>query len=314
MEIGVILPNTGPLGAAEGLFAIADRAETLGLDSLWAGDHLALPVDPHGAGPSGSRGGHVRIDPDTPIMDALTVLASVAARTERIALGVSVLILPVRHPLHVAKTATTVDRLSGGRLRLGVGLGWLEEEYRSVGIPWEQRGALLDEQIRLLRELWTSDRPEFHGAFYDFEGMGLQPKPVNGTVPILVGGNTKRAMRRAAASGDGWHLSNLTPAEVEGRIELLRQECADIDRDPETVLVSKRAQLRLSELTAAGEGGGAVLAGTLEQVVQRLLEYRRIGVREVALAPPHSEMDLLSYLRVVEVIAKEIRPAVTGAG
>ena len=247
-------------------------------------------------------------------MDALTVLASVAARTERIGLGVSVLILPLRHPLHVAKAAATVDRLCGGRLSLGVGLGWLKEEYGSVGAPWEQRGALLDEQIRLLRELWTSNRPEFHGAFYDFDGMGFEPKPVRGTVPVLVGGNTKRAMRRAAALGDGWHLSNLTPAEVEGRIGLLRRECEAIGRDPETVPVSKRVQIRLAAHTSSGDDGGPVLAGTVEQVVERLLEYRRIGVRHVALAPPHTEMDLPAYLRVVEVIAKEISPAVAGAG
>lgn len=188
---------------SEQLVPVARAAEEAGFESVWLGEHIILPRDLRSPHPSGSR----------PAMAAaryfhhevLTALACVAASTSELRVGTGVCLVPLRDPFNLARAAATVDRLSGGRLLLGVGLGWAREEYDILGIDWRTRGARLDEAVELLRELWSADTPEFHGDFYACPPSGFEPKPVQpGGVPVLVGAYSEAGFRRAARLGDGF--------------------------------------------------------------------------------------------------------------
>jgi len=174
------------------LAAIAQGAEELGFRSVWATDHLLVPTEnyrPYGR-----------------LLEALTLLSFLATKTKEVRLGTSVLIVPMRNPVEVAKQVATIDVLSGGRALLAVGAGWLEKEFRFLNANFAQRGAFLDESIRLVRALWSQERINFQGKFFNIADGVFEPKPVQGGgPPIWVGGNSRSAMRRAARLGDGWH-------------------------------------------------------------------------------------------------------------
>jgi alkanesulfonate monooxygenase SsuD/methylene tetrahydromethanopterin reductase-like flavin-dependent oxidoreductase (luciferase family) len=193
---------------------------------------------------------------------------------------------------------------------LGVGLGWIPEEYTAAGVSWKQRGAILDEQIRYFQELWSADAPAFHGRFYTFEDMGFQPKPVDRRVPIWVGGNSIAAMHRAARWGDGWHLIDLSPADTESSLKALAEACHGANRPRSEICVSMRATLHISATPALETRPLFPLTGTLEKVIADLRTYQRLGVDHMILAPGALDVDLSGYLKRVERIAKEIKPAV----
>jgi probable F420-dependent oxidoreductase len=312
MEIGVVLPNAGHLATKETVFTLADRAEEWGLDALWTVEHLALPRSPTQSYPY-LRVSNVTLDPEQAFLEPLITLAIVAARTERVKLGVGVFLAPLRHPLISAKMAASLDQLSSGRLILGVGLGWIPEEYEAVGVSWAERGAILDEQIRYFREVWSSDTPEFRGRFYTLKDMGFEPKPVHQHVPIWVGGNGTRAMNRAARLGDSWHLIDLPPSEVESKLQALARACQQADRPRRQVSLSMRAMLQITESPVQERDRLFPLTGTQQQVIADLREYKRLGVEHMALAPWAMDVDLRGYLERVEVIAKEIKPALLGS-
>ncbi len=184
---------------------VAVRAEALGFESVWVAEHLVFPAEIKSRYPY-AKEGVPPINPATPLLDPLMVLMQVAARTQRIRLGTNVYILPLRHPIAVARMVTTLDVLSGGRVSFGVGLGWLEEEFTAVGIDFATRAGRGREAIRALRALWTEKVVAFHGKYVAFEAVCFEPKPVQRPhPPILVGGESEAALRRAAALGDGWY-------------------------------------------------------------------------------------------------------------
>jgi probable F420-dependent oxidoreductase len=291
MELGLVLPNSGPLASADAMYRIAEAAESLGFAALWTSDHLALPVASSASYPY-VRGRDVRLDPSHAFVEPLIALAGVAARTQRIRLGVSVYLAALRHPLVAAKLVASLDQLSGGRVILGVGAGWIPEEYAAFGIPWRERGRVLDEHIACLRSLWADERPEHSGAYFSFGGLGFEPKPVLRRVPIWVGGNSRPAMRRASRLGDGWHVIDLSAAEMEQKLGELERLCAEHGRELSELTVSMRMQLAL--LRPEGE------------VMAELRALRALGVAHVALWPPLRGADVDAVLAHVRRSAEWI--------
>jgi len=171
----------------------------------------------------------------TPIPDPIVWLAFVAAATERLRLGTGILILPQRNPLILAKEVATLDRLSGGRMELGVGVGWLREEFEALGVPWERRGVRTDEWIEVLRAVWAEDHVDFDGTFTSFSGASVNPKPVGSSVPVTIGGHSRAAAERAGRLGDGFFPAKGDIAEL---VDVMRQTATDAGRDPLAITVS----------------------------------------------------------------------------
>jgi probable F420-dependent oxidoreductase len=194
--IGLFAINSHACADPEGAAQVAALAERLGYDSLWAGEHVVVPsprVDPS------------PMEPDEPILDPLVALAHLAGRTERILLGTGVIILPQRNPVVLAKQVASLDVLSGGRLIVGIGVAYLEPEMTAIGVPMAARGARADEYLAAMRSLWEDEAPAHHGRYADFEGVDAYPRPVQRPLPVVVGGHTELAFRRAARAADGWY-------------------------------------------------------------------------------------------------------------
>jgi probable F420-dependent oxidoreductase len=209
---------------------VAQRAEQLGFESVWVAEHLVFPTQIRSRYPY-SAAGVPPINPATPLLDPLLVLMQVAARTERIRLGTNVYILPLRHPLAVARMAVTLDVLSNGRLTFGVGLGWLAEEFDAVGVDFASRGARTRESVRAIRALWTEAEPSFQGRYVTFGPVKFEPKPVQQPhPPIVFGGESAAALRRAAALGDGWYGVGHTPESARGQVARLRAQLGEAGR------------------------------------------------------------------------------------
>ena len=227
MKIGFSLLNNWGIDDVHALIDLAVRAEALGLDSVWAHDHVfnvAHVLDRIG---------------DRPYYEPLTLLSYVAARTERVRLGTSVLVLPYHNAVRLAKTAATLDVLSRGRLILGVGVGAIEQEMAAMGTPFKERGAFTDEAIAVMRALWSQEHPSFAGRYSQFAGMPFSPKPVQRpSIPVVIGGVSRAAIRRAARLGDGWQPLGLTPEALEQGMALLREEARACGRDAAQIPVS----------------------------------------------------------------------------
>jgi len=218
VKIGIPLFMLRPDSMAE----VAVQAEQLGFESVWVAEHLVFPTEIRSRYPYTAEG-VPPINPATPLLDPLLVLMQVAARTERIRLGTNVYILPLRHPLVVARMAMTLDVLSGGRLTFGVGLGWLAEEFDAVGVDFASRGARTREYVRAIRTLWTESEPTFAGQYVAFGPVKFEPKPLQRPhPPIVFGGESDAALRRAAALGDGWYGVGHTPQSAAAQAARLR--------------------------------------------------------------------------------------------
>ena len=194
--IGLFAVNSHACAEPEGALRIAVLAEQLGYDSLWAGEHVVAPsprVDPS------------PMEPDEPMLDPLVALAHLAGRTERVLLGTGLIVLPQRNPLVLAKQAASLDVLSGGRLVLGIGVGSVEQEMAAIGVPMAGRGARADDYLAAMRGLWEDEAPAYHGRYVDFQGVDAHPRPAQRPLPIVVGGHTGAAFRRAARHADGWY-------------------------------------------------------------------------------------------------------------
>ncbi len=306
MKFGVFLPISGR--AASGvLLDAARRAEALGFDSVWTADRIVTPWEIRTPYPY-SLDQRFIVPPDAPFLEPLTCLAFLAGGTERIALGMSVLVLPYRHPLHWAKIATTIDHLSRGRLILGVGVGWMVEEFDALGVPFKERGALADEQLAVVERLWTDERPRFEGRFYRFDAVGFAPKPLQRPrIPIWVGGEGPRAQRRAGRYGDAWfpYFVRVTPAELAARFANARRAAAEAGRDPGRLRLACCLPIELTREGIPQEPDR--LHGSPEQVREALRGFERVGVEHVALqfmVPRWPER-----LAQIERFAEEVLPA-----
>lgn len=234
MEFGIAFANTLQFAERDGLVELARGAEAAGFDSVWTVEHVIFPDGYESAYPY-DRSGRMAAEASTPIPDPLVWLAFVAAATERLRLGTGILILPQRNPLILAKEVATLDRLSGGRMELGVGVGWLREEFDALGVPWERRGVRTDEWIEVMRALWSEDHVDFDGSFASFRGASVNPKPLDRTVPVTIGGHSRAAAERAGRLGDGFFPAKGDIAEL---VDVMRQTAADAGRDPNAITVS----------------------------------------------------------------------------
>ena len=240
IEYGLMLPGAGPLATSEALLSVATLAESLGFDSLWVTDHIAIPAQSASAYPY-SVDHKAPWSPTIVYLDAFTALGWVGAVTRRVRLGISVLVLPMRPPLIVAKTVATLDYLTGGRMILGVGAGWLKEEFDLLGQPFARRGRRMKEAIRILRACWASDPVSFDGDFFRLPAFGMDPKPPQGArLPVLGGGEGDVALRRVAEVCDGWHPLNLTPDQYGERLPALKRHVAEAGRSMDDLLLTAR--------------------------------------------------------------------------
>ena len=238
VKVGIALGTTNPRVWPE-LVRAADR---LGFESVWIPEHLVLPVAMGGSPHPGES--HPPVPPTTPVFDAWAYLAYLAGLTTRVRLGTFVYNLGLRHPFAAARAVQTVDVVSGGRVELGVGAGWLAEEWQAVGLDFATRGARLEEALEVCRRLWSEPVVEHHGRFFDFGPVAFEPKPVQQPhPPVHVGGVSEVALRRAVAVGDGWIGMNSTPGELEEKVARLESLAAAAGRRrPVEVTVGGRAR------------------------------------------------------------------------
>ena len=283
MRYGVFLPVSGRAASRKTLMQAAQQAEWLGYDSVWAADRLVMPWKIETTYPYSKEATFI-VPPDRPFFDTLTCLAFLAGCTEKIQLGMSVMVLPYRHPLHWAKIATTIDQLSMGRLILGVGVGWMEEEFTAMNAPFKERGKVSDEQLTLLKQLWSEEHISFHGRYYNVDDIAFNPKPYQKPrLPIWVGGEGKHAQRRAAIFGDAWfpYFVRITPNELAAGFENVRSEARKAGRKPEEVQLACCLPI---EITAnAGAPIENYLKGSIDQVTERLMEFMDVGVVHIGL-------------------------------
>jgi probable F420-dependent oxidoreductase len=216
VKVGARLYGTEP-GA---LVELGVLAEELGYESLWRGDHVALPLRKDGS----SLSEELPLRPSSPLLDSMMVFAFVASATTTIRFSVGVLIAPLRDPFLVARSALTLDRLSNGRFSLGLGAGWIEEEFVVMGKGFADRGGRMNEFVEVVRRLWSDPEPSYDGEWYRFDAIGFEPKPVaRPSLPLFVGGESRAAMRRAAIYGDGWYGHAQPPSEIATRLDALRK-------------------------------------------------------------------------------------------
>lgn len=279
MEFGLFGINMGPLGDAAAMLRVARHAEQAGLESIWTGEHIVLP-DPQSP-PSPAS-------PDTPFLDTSVALAACAAVTERIRLGTGIVILPQRNPVELAKELASLDAVSGGRLIFGLGAGYLEPEFRALGADFDARGAITDEAIDVLRALWTQAKPRFAGEHFRFEGVDAHPRPVQKPhPPIVVGGMSPPAARRAARKGNGWYGFFTSPELTERSLEWIR---ADVEAG------HRPAELGALEISVSPPPGLGP-----EQVEQ----YAKLGVHRIVAVSTARDAD--GMLRFVDELAELAR-------
>ena len=250
MKLGLFGVNMGPSAEPAGLIETVQAAEAAGFDSVWAGEHVILP-DPQ-VPPS-------PMAPRDAALDPLIALTLAAAHTTTIRLATGIIIVPQRNPVVLAKQIASVDVLSGGRFVFGVGVGYLQPEFKAIGSDFEHRGAVTDEYLEAMRHLWYDEHPQFHGRFAEFDGVDAYPRPVQRPIPIVVGGHSKPAYRRAVAGGHGWYGFAMTPGGAAACLAGLREAAGEVERPPELgrleITVTPRVQMT-PETVAAFAGLG----------------------------------------------------------
>ena len=284
MRYGFYLPTRGRSAEPDALETLVTRGEALGFHSTVIADHIVFPVEIASKYPytvSGAFPG----SGDT--LEQLTLMAFVAGKTSRLRLITSVMILPHRNPVLTAKILATIDVLSGGRLTVGVGVGWLREEFAALGAAdFERRGAVSDEYLKIFKTLWTQNPASFDGQFYRFKALKCLPQPLQKPhPPIWVGGHSRAALRRAARYGDGWHpvganpAAMLAPPEFKTLLDELRRLTEAEGRDPRALTISYKAPLYDTGVPAGGTR--RPFSGTPDQVLEDTATYARLGVSEL---------------------------------
>lgn len=231
---------------------ICRRAEAAGFESVWGGEHVILPTRIESKYPY-TADGKIPAEPDTAIPDPLIWLAFAAAAAPTLRLGTCILIVPQRNPVLLAKELATLDQLSGGRVELGIGVGWLKEEFDALGVPWERRGARSDEYIAAMRALWAGPHAEFHGEFVDFAPVTCSPRPVRGSIPVLVGGDTEAAIQRAVRLADGYFPGEGDATRLGALLERLRTAAKRAGRDPGSIEINAMFGHQMADPSAGVE-------------------------------------------------------------
>jgi probable F420-dependent oxidoreductase len=289
MRIGTVVPAMGALASPELIVRAAQHAESLDYDSLWVGERVLYPVNPQT--PYGGVPGEPLPEFYKRVFTPLETLAYVAAHTRRIALGTSLLVMPFHNPVLVARQLTTLDVLSGGRLRVGLGQGWSKDEYEATGAALDRMGARADEFIKVLQAIWGPDPVRFEGEFFRVPASILQPKPVRQPrPPIYLAAYTPSALRRVARLADGWLPTGIPLANVGPMMEQVRLQAREVGRDPAALELIILAHLSVTE--DLQENGRADFTGNLEQIRQDIQRARELGANEIILNPRRAAVDL----------------------
>ena len=300
MKIGICLPHYGRPIEIGRLLDIVGHAEEVGLDSIWVTDHVIVPKD------------MTLIYRDN-MLDPLAVLPWLAGVTSRVALGTSVIVLPYRSPVPVAKLLASVDVLSGGRLIFGAAVGWVEAEFDALGVPLKERGSRTDEALELIRTLWTQEYPEITTARHHLAGLKVSPMPLQKPrPPILVGGSSDAAFRRVARLGDGWHASSCSPQTFRAGALAVHNHWKDAGREGEPEL-TLRIPLLIEGVHRPAVDPGLlgtrhVVRGPLQNVLRELRAYQSAGCRHVAIEVSYSTFP--SILQTIDLLADEVMPSV----
>jgi probable F420-dependent oxidoreductase len=280
MDWGVHLPHLGRQATRRNLIDFAQQAESLGYHSAWVSDHIAWPSEIESKYPY-SDDGSFAPPPGMPWLDPIGTMFFVAGCTERIRLGTSVLILGYRPPVLTAKAIASLDSVSEGRVILGVGVGWMREEFEVLGMPYDHRGQRADEMLQLFAELFAKDQPTWSGEYYQMPPIGFEPKPVNRRVPVWVGGDTEPAFRRVARYADGFHAAFQPINEVQAAWSRIRQLAVEAGRDPSSLRLSLRLYLDPASSMPAAKS----IAGSKEQMLDTIGAWQAIGVDHILLDP-----------------------------
>jgi probable F420-dependent oxidoreductase len=296
MHFGVWIPNCRHLATPDVIRNAAVRAEQLGYDSVWVSDHVVVP--------------HANVvNFGETIFDPLVTLAVIAGATSRVRLGTTVLIVPYRNAVVTAKMVSSLDALSGGRFVFGVGAGWVAAESAALGVPFAERGAMTDEYLEAMQELWTRREPSFAGKYTQFSGLVFEPKPVQKPhPPIWVGGHSRAALRRTAQFGAAWHPINRSPEELRaGRVEIARL-CQARGRAVPPALTARNDVriIRAGQSVPASTHAGRVLAGEPAALIDQIAELADCGVEHLViefLAADGRELD-----EQMATFAERVRP------
>jgi probable F420-dependent oxidoreductase len=238
VDFGIFFVNVGPFAQPEPFSHLVVGAERVGFESAWTVEHVVIPVGYKSTYPY-DPSGKLPMPENTDLPDPLLPLAFAAGQTERIKFGTGILILPQRHPLYTAKEAATLDVLSNGRFILGIGIGWMKDEFDALGIPFAERAGRTDETIQAMRSLWTGEPEAFNGKYFQWGPLEMNPKPARpGGVPIVVGGHSEAAARRAARFGDGFFPGVFSVADLVPLLDVMRDECRKIGRNPEEIEIT----------------------------------------------------------------------------
>ena len=317
MKYGFTLPGRGQLATPERLGIIARKGEVFGFDTLLTGDHILVPKNISSVYPY-TEGGEFPGSGSGESMEQITLLSYIAGQTSKIRLVTSVLIVPHRNPLIAAKSLATLDLLSGGRLVVGVGVGWMREEFQALGLPpFEERGAVTDEYIRAFKVLWTEDDPHFQGKYISFDDISFLPKPVQKPhPPIWVGGESRPALRRTAELADGWYPlgSNPTfpmgtPEQLKAGMERLAGYAERFGRDPSTIETIYRTH-QFELLKQAAGPDRLPFVGDADQIAGDIRQYQDMGVTSMIWDFLRQTDDLDSMLGLMEDFSTQVWPKV----
>lgn len=275
MKIGLSLPNNWGLEDPADLVDLGVLADDLGFASIWVSEHL-LNIS-YVEQRIGNR----------PYYHPLALLAFIAARTQRIILGTSVLVLPFHHPAELAKFAATLDRLSAGRVILGVGVGAVAEEFEALSIPFQQRGKITDESLQVMRALWTQEEATHHGEIWNFDGVKAAPKPLQKpAVPLWVGGGASPPVfRRAATLGDGWHATGIDRTEFAAGVEAVKQCARAAGREASELTMSMRVNIDYGQpVPSRNEEKTLIASDSAAHMAQEIAAWQAVGVDHIVLA------------------------------
>ncbi len=268
MKFGLIPVNVN-VASPDQVIGLAQAAEAAGFESVWTFEHVIVPVDYASKYPY-SQSGKMGAAPDTAFVDPLIALAAVAAQTSTIRLGTGVNIVAQSNPMLLAKQAASLDFISGGRFMLGAGIGWLREEFKVMGTPFERRGARFDDYIKAMRKVWSGEVVEHESDFLSWHGFKSYPRPVQQPgVPIIMGGNTGKIFERIAKYGDGWFIPPSSPAELAEQLGRLKTACEAEGRNPDEIELTsfwdpKYGPESLKLLAGVGVTRVVTLTGMLE--------------------------------------------------
>jgi probable F420-dependent oxidoreductase len=285
LKLGTFVPQLGPAASGEAIVTVAKHAEKAGFDCVWVTDRLLFPVEPkspYGASPDGKLPDVYKI-----VYEPLEALVWVAANTKTIGLGTSVLDMPFYNPITLARRTSTIDVLSGGRLRLGFGQGWSQDEYEATNADASKRGKRADEFLQVLKAVWTQEPAEFHGKFFQLNKSHIGPKPVQkGGPPVYLAAFAPPALKRVATLADGWHPVGLPVGAMQAMWGSVKEMAKAAGRNPKDLALSVRGNLHITD-TPLGDDRW-IFSGSPDQITADIAAVRDLGANELALDPTFS--------------------------